>query len=204
MKLLPAWKANNVLAGYALVDDEDYEKLNKYRWNIGSGYLYSSKRVGKRTIKTTLHKIILSAPDGMDIDHIDGNKWNNQKSNLRFATRAENSRNQGTKNVNKKYKGVYFDKNKSHWYVQIKYNYKIYCLGIYKSEDEAALAYDYGAMILFQQFAKRNLPDNAIPDAIKQKVEKCVLRHSPVDTLTGDGLRYRFDENGKVEFVYDF
>src|SRR5687767_1877850 len=70
---------------FALVDDADYEWLSKMRWSYVNGY---AVRNG-----TNMHRLITSAPVGMDVDHIDRNRLNNQRSNLRVCTHKENMQN---------------------------------------------------------------------------------------------------------------
>lgn len=78
-----------------------------------------------------------------NIDHIDGNKTNNNINNLRWCSPSQNSRNTKKQiNVTSKYKGVYFVKSKNGWIAQIGINYKQIWLGRYKTEDEAGLAYN--------------------------------------------------------------
>ena len=87
----------------ALVDDEDYEKINQWNWVCNNDGSKTSQRfyaIRRNGIKfggkgelVSMHREIMGFPIGMDIDHIDGNTLNNQKKNLRICTRAENLRN---------------------------------------------------------------------------------------------------------------
>lgn len=122
-----------------LLDDEDYEKvLNMGKWCVSRdryGY-YFQKRINKKII--TLHRFIMNAPKGIYIDHIDHNTLNNQKSNLRICSNADNIRN-GKLRVNNKsgYTGVRYRKDRKKWYAYIKVNYKNITLGTYKTKEEA-------------------------------------------------------------------
>ena len=84
---------------FAMVDDDDFEELSKHKWWVGSGG-YAAREVslgtkdGKHLRKTVLmHRQILKAPDGMDVDHANHNKLDNRKSNIRLATRSQNKAN---------------------------------------------------------------------------------------------------------------
>ena len=92
-----------------------------------------------------MHRVITNAPDGMSVDHIDGNGLNNQKGNLRICTTAENSSNcKSYKNSISKYVGVSLipDDRKRKWTAQINKNRKIIYISRHLTEEEAALARD--------------------------------------------------------------
>lgn len=111
----------------ALVDDEDYEALNSFRWcayKHGNTF-YAARSIMSNGKKSTIrmHQMILR---GTGIDHIDGNGLNNQKSNLRFCTKSENAMNMRKhKNTTSIYKGVYFNKHAKKWQADITINGKI-------------------------------------------------------------------------------
>ncbi len=78
----------------ALVDDADYDWLSEYKWHVskcGRELWYAARRAKKK--KLSMHRLILSAPFGLQVDHIDGDGLNNQRSNLRLADRYLNHRN---------------------------------------------------------------------------------------------------------------
>lgn len=67
---------------FAKVDDDDFALLSQYRWYENEGYAityYKGKRI-------RMHRLIMGVPDGVDVDHRDTDKLNNQKSNLRLCT----------------------------------------------------------------------------------------------------------------------
>ncbi len=81
-----------------LVDDDDLESLKQYNWFIDNhGYAWRNGRTvnGKRESNVKMHRQIMgSTPgDGRDVDHINGNKLDNRRSNLRRVTRSENMQN---------------------------------------------------------------------------------------------------------------
>ena len=148
MKLIP------LASGWiAKVDDEDFDFLIKTKWHCNTGYACSSN--GLR-----MHRVITQAPDGMHVDHIDGNKLNNQKSNLRICTNAQNRRNQKRRESNLSgFKGVRRNLSPINpWTAQIKLNNKQINLGVFKTAKEAALAYDVAAKIHHGEFARLNYP----------------------------------------------
>lgn len=112
-----------------LFDAEDFDLLTQYTWHISSsGYAHNRK------LKIWAHRLIMNPPKSLFIDHIDHNKLNNRKSNLRIVTREEN-------NQNNKAKGYSWDKGNNRWRAQIGLNGKTKLLGLYKTESEARQAY---------------------------------------------------------------
>lgn len=146
----------------AIIDDEDLPKTNHLKWcatkNKHNFYAINSSTVisGKRK-KIWMHRLVVNAPDGFEVDHLDGNGLNNQKTNLRICTRAENGRNR-KKNTSSTsiYKGVYWRKNRNRWQAQIKLNGKDIYIGRFVNEIDAAKAYDHKAKELFGNFAQLN------------------------------------------------
>jgi hypothetical protein len=141
----------------ALVDDEDFERVNRFKW-CATKSKYS--HYARRTLKSiSMHRMIISAPSGFDVDHINGNGLDNRRENLRICTRSQNQWNMN--NVRKgssNYKGVSWNKCALKWAAIIQKNYKTYFLGYFESEIEAAENYDAKARELFGPFAKTNFP----------------------------------------------
>lgn len=143
----------------ALVDDDDYEKLVKFRWiTTSGGYVVTSKSVCNRTVNTLMHRMIMgcSRGDGLIIDHKDKNPLNNQKSNLRLCNKSQNAANANKRESASKYIGVTWVKREKIWVAQITKNYQNYYLGRYKNEEDAGLAYNKKAIELHGEFANLN------------------------------------------------
>jgi hypothetical protein len=142
---------------FALVDDEDYEELMQYRWFVSTkGYVKRGKVLNGKYKDVSLHRFILQAKKGLVIDHINHNKLDNQKANLRQCTNAENMSNMISQTGISKFKGVSFDKKLNKWRAQICFNYKQKNLGSFDTELEAAQAYNTKALELFGEFAHIN------------------------------------------------
>lgn len=149
---------------YALCDDEDYARLNKYKWRLNKrGYVCTSvwfKGTGRGTV-LLMHRLVYMVPKGIDTDHIDQNKANNQKANLRPVTRSQNMMNvtRTKTNARSKYKGVsYLDRPnlKKKWLAYIRLDYKMYYFGYHETEVEAAHVYNQVAEQLFGEYASLN------------------------------------------------
>lgn len=118
------------------LDIEDFPQLNKGMYSINKrGYLRAYVGPG---ITKYLHRRILKAPAGMDVDHIDGDPLNNRKSNLRICTHQHNLWNSKIRNDNTSgVKGVYWDKKRKYWYARIEVNGKGINLGKHKNKEDA-------------------------------------------------------------------
>lgn len=103
MKQIPLTKGR-----FAIVDDEDFEELNRYKWySDHKGYAARNSPYvnGKRHV-IWMHRVIAGTPAGMETDHINGIKNDNRRSNLRIATTVQNAMNRGlSKNNTSGYRG---------------------------------------------------------------------------------------------------
>lgn len=143
---------------FAMVDDEDYEKLNKFNYCYNKGYAARGRTIGKNKRDTiTMHKDIIFCPEGMEIDHINGNKLDNRKSNLRICTKQQNQWNcSSTKNSTSKYRGVCFDNGTGKWRAGIMKDGKFIHIGRFFSETEAAIAWNEKAIEICGEYARLN------------------------------------------------
>ena len=140
------------------VDDEDYSKLSKHKWCVSQSYcgdLTAIRRKGNVIIR--MHRVIMNASRGMDIDHINHDTLDNRRCNLRICTRSQNQQNQlPLRGKTSRYKGVCFYKRDGKWQAYIKLNGKRYHLGYFNNEVDAAKAYDVKAKEFFGEFAYSN------------------------------------------------
>lgn len=142
-----------------MVDDEDYEWLNQYNWRANHdgtvlGWMGTSKDKQRPIL---IHRLILNAPEHLEVDHIDGNRLNNQRSNLRLATSSQNKMNRGPRKDNTSgYKGVSWHSQRLKWTARVKAGQKYIHLGLFDSKEAAALAYNSAARLLHGEFAWLN------------------------------------------------
>lgn len=145
-KIIPLTKGK-----FAKVDNDDFDELNNYNWSLNNdGYARNSK-LG------LMHRIILNTPKDLYTDHIDNDRLNNRKSNLRICTNQENQMNRSINVSNKTgYKGVSKCKDYNKWISKIKVDGKTKYIGIHDSPVDAAKSYDNKAVEIFGKFAKTN------------------------------------------------
>lgn len=140
-----------------VVDDEDYDAIARYKWHLShNGYAVRRERIGGRKPIRYLHRSIMSADWDGDVDHINGDKLDNRRSNLRYATRSENNQNTHSRRGSSKFKGVVWHKQDRRWWAVIKANGKQHSLGTHATEEDAARAYNAAARRMFGDFARLN------------------------------------------------
>lgn len=147
---------------FAIVDDNMIEFLSIVPWQaylIGGKY-YAARRfhIGKRPNRVGkmeyLHRMIMDAPSGMVVDHINGNTLDNRRENLRLCLSKENVRYQCPKRG--KYKGVFQHKGSSLWSAQIKKDGTRYSSCGFATAEDAAEEYNRLALLHFGEFAFLN------------------------------------------------
>lgn len=142
---------------HAIVDEEDYEDLAQLTWHRGDrDYVVHTVGIDGETKVLLMHRVVARAPQGVLIDHWDGNRLDNRKQNLRGATFRQNAQNRAPVN-GRRFKGIF--EFRGRWKARIKYEGQNIYLGIYPSEEVAAQAYDYAAKRLFGEFARLNFPE---------------------------------------------
>ena len=144
---------------YALVDDEDYERVSNRKWypRIMPNTIYvNEKTTGKWGI--SLHRFIMNAKSGFVVDHINHNGLDNRKSNLRLCSHMENCYNSKLSRANKTgYKGVWWDKKRRKFEAYITANKKRKNLGRFELACDAAMAYNIHADELHGEYAFLNI-----------------------------------------------
>jgi hypothetical protein len=138
-----------------LLDEEDKELVGRYTWYLSNGY-YAMSLGGKQTY---LHRLVTKATTTDTVDHINGNKLDNRKDNLRICKQEHNCCNK-VKTTNKrtsKYKGVSFRKTHNKFQATITKHGLQTHLGYFLTEEEAALAYNFAATKYHGEYAKLNV-----------------------------------------------
>ena len=142
---------------YAIVDDEDFMELCKYKWYFNGRYAARGKYSNGKSKKIFMHRVILKTTNGKESDHINGDGLDNTRKNLRVCTRSQNLRNQNKSFSSKSgFKGVCFNKERGKWHARIWITGKNKHLGYFTEKTEAALSYNVAARDCFGEFASFN------------------------------------------------
>lgn len=138
---------------FAIVDSEDYKWLNQFKWCFNNGYAVRHVRLSPRVKQTRLmmHRVIMNAPEGMEVDHVNSNRLDNRRNNLRICSPIQNSFNrQIPANNTSGFKGVTLFRTV--WRVKIQGQF----IGYFPTKEEARDAYNREAVKRFGEFAKLN------------------------------------------------
>lgn len=142
---------------FAIVDEADYDWLKQWKWYCSkTGYAVRGVWENGKRFTKRMHRIIVNTPNAMETDHINGNRLDNRRCNLRICTTAQNQMNRGVqKNNQSGYKGVsYIGNNK--WKAIIKLEGRDYFIGRFSSKIEAAKAYNEAALKYYGEYAGLN------------------------------------------------
>ena len=142
----------------AIVDDQDHSALNHFRWyaHRSGSKMYAATTAKNRSL-VYMHRIILDAQPGYEVDHENGNGLDNRRCNLRLCRHADNLHNRGPQRNSKSHtKGVWWSERDKLWYAQIQSNGKRKGLGSFKTKGDAARAYNEAALQEHGAFALLN------------------------------------------------
>ena len=160
MKVIPAKIPNKRASMPCYVDDEDYDMLARCKWHTTHGYAMTNVRISNPKHKSkrchaSMHQVILWCPKGYEIDHKDGKRNNNQKSNLRICTRSQNQFNvRLQRNNTSGFKGVSYRKSIGKYRARIMKNFKMYELGEFVIAAEAHDVYKKASKKLHGEFGR--------------------------------------------------
>lgn len=163
---------------FTMVDDEDYIALIKYKWATRNedGYIYAVNRIGKGSISKDhdirMHRYLMGLEFGnpLQVDHKNHITLDNRRENLRVVTIRQNAMNKVSRgNSSSKYLGVSFMTQRykstsgivncyTKWEAYIKVDGKKKSLGVYKTEEQAAIARDAASVKYYGEFANLNFP----------------------------------------------
>lgn len=141
-----------------LIDESDFDKVKDYAWSTNAtGYAYAYvKGSGRKNRKTiTMHRLLMNPGKGLRVDHVNRNKLDNRRSNLRICTNSQNLGNSTGYSKKTKFKGLDLLPT-GRWRARINIGGKSIHLGVAKTEREAASMYDEAAVKHYGEFALTN------------------------------------------------
>jgi hypothetical protein len=144
----------------AIIDDEDFERVARIKWCYSKSHGYASGKIpyedGTYSKAILMHRYLLNVPKDKVTDHINLDKLDNRKANLRICTRGENNRNMKIRSTNKSgYKGVY-PHYTGRFQVHVRHEGKSNYVGLFDDPEEAALFYNFWAFDLHGEYANVN------------------------------------------------
>ena len=145
---------------FAIVSDSDFDWLSKYKWTYSesrysTGVAFRSIKINGRWLHAYMHRMIMDAKPGEEVDHINHNRLDNRRENLRICTHAQNNWNKRkTASNSTGYIGI--NKWNNRWRAKIKIESKYLHLGYFDTKEEAAKAYDRAAFFYRGEYAVLN------------------------------------------------
>ena len=151
---------------FAVVDADDAKSLSKHNWQAGwyenTGSYYIQNRSGK------MHRIVVGAGDGDIVDHINGNTFDNRKSNLRIVDYTQNARNRKNSGA-----GVYYRKDRNKWRAGVCVGGRQVWLGSYNDKSQAVAAAAYGRCVAHKGYTRAAMPSiKEIPETAKRALRR--------------------------------
>lgn len=188
----------------ALVDDDDFERLSKFNWHYTTkGYAVRKSSVVGDLSQVFMHREILNCPKGKFVDHVNRNKLDNRKENLRIADAKQNGANRDLLSNNSSgYIGVSYNKKMKKWSASTRVNCKQKHLGFYETKEEAAKAYNVAVIAVHGEFASINDVDHT---GFNINVKQKTSNYKGVSKSKGrDKWSVHICHNGKITGLGNF
>lgn len=158
MRRIPLHDRAGVVIAYSLVDDDTFAEVGHLRWSLHSaGYAVRDKG------RTYLHRVVMGLEPGdtLEPDHRDRNRLNNQRSNLRIVTKAQQRQNSRGRRSRSEHRGVDFEHRTGRWRARVHLQGHTYSLGNWPTEAEAAAAASGARRVLMPYAVEDNEPRKA-------------------------------------------
>lgn len=147
----------------AIVDDADVPFVSEFKWYLSSDGRYAIAKPYKDGKQPTvyMHRLLMCAKKGQQVDHANGNGLDNRRQNIRLCNQSQNNANIRTGHrASTGFRGVY-ENPRGTYFAAISINGRIKNLGTFVQKEDAALAYDRAKKTLFGEFAACNFPESS-------------------------------------------
>lgn len=152
---VPLLSTGHVGTAHAVVDRVDEPLVNQWTWSLHSdGYAFRRTESASGRSIVYMHRELLAPGRGLWVDHVDGDRLNNMRCNLRLATPSQNGANSASRPRRSGFRGVYPHKPTGRWLAQISIDGRVRHLGIFDLVEDAAMAYDHAARAQWGPFAR--------------------------------------------------
>jgi len=151
---VPVVAARRNVVAHALVDHDAPTEVFEATWSLHSAG-YAFRRI-PRSKPVYMHRVIAEAKAGQLVDHVNGDRLDNRRQNLRLATPTQNNANSRDRRRGGRYRGVYWHRQAGRWISQISLHGRVYHLGLFDAPEAAARAYDLAARAAHGAFARTN------------------------------------------------
>lgn len=164
----------------AIIDKEDVDKVKCYKWRWSKSTSMVLTGNGQTNVAIPLHRLITNCPKGKYVDHINMDRLDNRKCNLRICTNQENQFNKTKTKANTSgFKGVWFDKARNKWASEIKLNYKKIFIGRFDDFNKACYSRYYAEVLLHKEFKNSFNQDDVdnlnLTETDQQQIENLVI-----------------------------
>lgn len=190
---------------YAMVDDEDFEELIKHKWRLTKDGYAVTNIGGKREVG--MHRVIMNPSDDMLVDHINGDRLDLRKENLRICSHKGNNQNRAPTNRVKKtksqHKGVQWRPISAKWQACIMVERKREVIGYFSTDVLAAHAYDAKAIEYFGEFARLNFPEYLYDGyVVKSEVKKKMKTSKYIGVVKGGKNTWKVHITERGKYMY--
>mgnify|MGYP000062528059 CR=1 FL=1 len=173
------YNQRNIKVNSFIIDIEDIELVKYHKWRADTNNHIITGNCTSSSPRKELTHVILEVPDGMVVDHINGNALDNRKSNLRICTQHENIFNKSyMSNNHSGFQGVSWDKSRRRWAPEIRFNGSRCHLGRYKNKEDAIFVRDLAERICFREFQNQNKSD------VKKEMFKNIPEERKIELIT--------------------
>ena len=167
---IPLRAKDGSIRAYAIVDQEDFDRIGHLRWckHPVDDYAMRTYVIDGEYITRKLHRVLLDAPARFEVDHINGDRLDNRRSNLRLVTHEQNQHNRHKIRGSSQYRGVSLNKRLGRWGAYVARKGAMTFLGLYDHEDDAAAVAAAARLLVLSHTNDPRQPEWAVRIAVER------------------------------------